>query len=148
MLRKSSTAHSLFSVFGIEIEYALVTKGSLGISPTVDQLIKAWSGSVNGHPTLGNVEADNELAAHVLEIKCKNPGKDWIQQTEDFQAFVRETNGKLKEWNCQLLPGGMHPFMNPLQESQIWAHDDRSIYESYDRIFGVRLHRPYPFYDD
>ncbi len=140
MLRKSPATHSLFSVFGIEIEYALVMRDSLAISPTVDQLLKDWSGSANGHPALGNVEADNELAAHVLEIKCQNPGTDWIQQTEHFQNFIVETNQRLAKMNCQLLPGGMHPFMNPLQESQIWAHDDSSIYESFDRIFGVRGH--------
>ena len=37
--------HSLFSVFGIEIEYMLVNKTTLSIQPIADEVIKSISGA-------------------------------------------------------------------------------------------------------
>ena len=49
---------------------------------------------------------------------------------------------KLQE---QLGPGikmlgmGMHPLLE-LSQTEVWDHDDREIYETYDRLFGIRQH--------
>ena len=133
-------SYSLFSVFGIEIEYAVVRKDGLAVDASVDRLIEALAGNPDAHPIFGNVEADNELAAHVLELKCLKPAVDLAAQAKDFAAAIQVINGALGRWNACLMPGGMHPFMDPSKESVLWAHEDRRIYESYDRIFGCRGH--------
>jgi hypothetical protein len=86
------------------------------------------------------VEADNELAAHVLELKLRRPAADLASQAGDFAAAVRAADLALARWGCRLMPGGMHPFMDPARESGIWAHEDNAIYHAYDRVFGVRGH--------
>jgi len=130
----------LFQVFGVEIEYAVVRKDTLAVDPSADRLLAALGGSPNSHPAAGNVEADNELAAHVLEIKCKDPAVDLAAQARDFAAYVKLANRTLAQWDCRLMPGGMHPFMDPTRESRIWPHEDSQIYRTFDRIFGVRGH--------
>jgi gamma-glutamyl:cysteine ligase YbdK (ATP-grasp superfamily) len=127
-------------VSGVEIEYAVVRKDGLAVDPSVDRLLAALGGDPDSHPAAGNVEADNELAAHVLELKCKVPTKDLAPQARDFAAYVKLANRALSHWDCRLMPGGMHPFMDPARESRIWPHEDSGIYQSYDRVFGVRGH--------
>ena len=135
-----SPSFSLFEVFGVEIEYAVVRRDTLAVDPSADRLLAALGGSPDSHPAVGNVEADNELAAHVLELKCKEPARDLATQARDFAAYVKFANQALAQWGCRLMPGGMHPFMDPSRESKIWPHEDNGIYESYDRVFGVRGH--------
>ncbi len=113
---------------------------TLAVDPSADRLLAALGGDPDSHPAAGNVEADNELAAHVLELKCKRPARDLAAQARDFAAYVKQANRALARWDCRLMPGGMHPFMDPARESRIWPHQDRAIYETYDRLFGVRGH--------
>lgn len=131
---------SLFQVYGVEIEYAIVRRDGLAVDASADRLLAALGGSPDAHPSAGNVEADNELAAHVLELKCRKPASDLAGQAGDFAAAVRAADRALEAWGCRLMPGGMHPFMDPASESGLWAHEDSAIYRAYDRVFGVRGH--------
>lgn len=124
----------------MEIEYALARKDTLAIDPSVDQLLEALVLNPDTAQVFGNVEADNELAAHVLEIKCLNPVPDLVLQSKDFAASIQSLNKILGRWNACLMPGGMHPFMNTAEESHLWQHEDCRVYEAYDRIFGCRGH--------
>lgn len=124
----------------MEIEYAVIRRDTLAVDPSADRLLASLGGNPDAHPSAGNVEADNELAAHVLELKCRNPAPDLAAQARDFAAFVKLANRTLAQWNCRLMPGGMHPFMDPAHESRIWPHEDSGIYEAYNRVFGVRGH--------
>ncbi len=133
-------AYRLFEVAGVEIEYALVRRGSLEVFPGADRLLAAMGGSPDTHPALGNVEADNELAAHVLELKCREPTRDLAAQAGDFQAYVAAANKALEPFGAMLFPTGTHPFMDPARESKLWEHEDREIYEAYDRAFDCRGH--------
>ncbi len=133
-------AYSLFEVFGVEIEYAVVRQSDLAVTPIVDKLLTTLCGDPNGHPLQGNTEADNELAAHVVEIKCAKPCTSLIDQAQDFQNFVSLVNNNLQPLQAQLMPTGMHPAMQPEKESFLWPHEDKEIYATYDRVFGCRGH--------
>ena len=118
----------------------MVRRDTLAVDPSADRLLAALESEADAQFPAGNVEADNELAAHVVELKARRPAADLASQARDFAAYVRTANRCLAEWGCRLLPGGMHPFMDPSRESAIWAHEDSAIYETYDRLFGVRGH--------
>jgi gamma-glutamyl:cysteine ligase YbdK (ATP-grasp superfamily) len=132
--------HPLFSVFGVEIEYAVIRRRGGGAAPVVSNLLSKLGGSPDAHPAFGEVELDNELAAHVLELKARRPAPRLLPLLADFQAAVASVNATLAELDAGLLPGGMHPFMDPARESQLWDYEDNSIYAAYDRIFGCRGH--------
>jgi hypothetical protein len=124
----------------VEIEYAIVRRDTLAVDASADRLLEALGGDADAHPASGNVEADNELAAHVLELKLRAPAADLAAQAGDFAAAVRAADRALARWGCRLMPGGMHPFMDPARESGLWGHEDSAIYKAYDRVFGVRGH--------
>lgn len=133
-------SYHLFQVFGVEIEYAVVRGDTLAVTPDVDRLLTALGGGPDAHPSLGGVEADNELAAHVLEMKLRRPLPGLAAQVADFAGFVKLLNRTLGEWGARLMPGGMHPFMDPARESRLWPHEDSAIYRTFDRVFGCRGH--------
>lgn len=133
-------AYSLFSVYGVEIEYAVTRRKDSSIAPIVADLLAALGGSPDSHPIFGGVELDNELAAHVLEIKARKPAPELLPLLADFNAAVQGVNQALENFDAALLPGGMHPFMDPGRESRVWDHDDNPIYAAYDRIFSCRGH--------
>jgi carboxylate-amine ligase len=133
-------AHPLFSVHGVEIEYAIARRPDGVAAPLAAELLTALGGGPDSHPAFGETELDNELAAHVLEIKARNPAPRLLSLLPGFNEAIREVNAALARFEASLLPGGMHPFMDPARESRLWDHEDNAIYAAYDRVFGCRGH--------
>lgn len=130
----------LFEKFGIELEYMIVRSSDGRVAPLADQIMIAQCGEPVADCTIGACEVSNELAAHVFELKTPGPTADLVQLERDFAEAVNLTNKILSRHGSRLLPGPMHPTMDPLTESFIWAHGYREVYELYDRIFGCRGH--------
>ena len=63
----------LFEVTGIELEYMVVDRETLKVSPTVDELFKDVTGKITGDVERGDVEWSNELVSHVVELKTAKP---------------------------------------------------------------------------
>ena len=38
------------------------------------------------------------------------------------------------------MPGGVHPTVDPLTETQIWPHEHNEVYELYNRVFNCKGH--------
>src|SRR5262249_40857437 len=58
---------------------------------------------------------------------------------------------------ARLMPGGMHPRMDPARETRLWPHDCNEIYQAFNKIFDCRghgwsnlqsVHLNLPFADD
>lgn len=138
----SSLSHpdnDLFSRCGVEIEYAVVHKESLDVRPVVDELFDNVAGSFDGFEH-DDITWSNELVNHVLEMKLTEPAKSLDEVAARFQSDIQYANAKLAALDCRLLPTGMHPWMDPATETVLWKHEDREIYETYDRIFNCRRH--------
>jgi len=133
-------AHPLFSVFGVEIEIMCVAQDSLRVWPHVDKLLTVLGGSPDSHPAFGLTEADNELAAHVVEFKLSRPAPGFASLWRDFLGLAQKANQALAKEGAMLFPGGVHPFMNPQTDSRLWPYEDSPIYSAYDRIFGCQGH--------
>lgn len=130
----------LFEKFGIELEYMIVNNRDNRVAPIADQIMIAQTGDPVNDCLVGSCEVSNELAAHVFELKTPEPTADLEQLEQDFVEAIRLTNEILARHDCRLLPGPMHPTMNPVHESTTWAHGGREIYEIYDQIFDCRGH--------
>jgi gamma-glutamyl:cysteine ligase YbdK (ATP-grasp superfamily) len=129
----------LFEVVGIELEYAIVGP-DLAVRPLVEEAFRR----VHGRPTSdlehGGAGFSNELAAHVFEVKTPAPPRRLVEAEAALHSGVSFFNGLLaRELGARLLPTGMHPFMRPA-EGRLWRRSGRRIYETYDRVFGVRGH--------
>lgn len=130
----------LFERFGVELEYMLVDAETLAVRPEADQLIRAESGSVDGDVARGKFEWSNELALHVIELKTGKPAVKLAGLAEGFLGEVRHVNAVLARSGARLLPGAMHPWMNPATDSQLWPHSNGEIYAAFNRIFNCSGH--------
>jgi gamma-glutamyl:cysteine ligase YbdK (ATP-grasp superfamily) len=133
-------ALSLFTAFGLEIEYMIVDRDSLDVRPLVDRLFRDFSGRQVSDVDNGAIAWSNELAAHVLELKTNGPTADLQRAAADFHRNVELINGLLDRHGAMLLPGGAHPWMDPVREMVLWPHDAHEIYDLYNTIFDCRGH--------
>ena len=131
-----------FEACGIELEYALVDRASLDVRPIADRALGELAG--DGDPVAevarGMFGWSNELALHVLELKNSDPTVPMEMLAERFQYELDEMNAVLAAHGARLLPGGMHPWMEPRTETRLWPHENAGIYRTYDRIFDCRSH--------
>lgn len=133
-------SYRLFEVFGIELEYMLVSRANLKVNPIVDRLLTKKNGTLTSDISNGPIEWSNELVAHVVELKTNGPTADLDGLSDLFVQNIREINELLEEFDSQLLPTASHPLMIPENEMQLWKHHYSKIYSLYNRIFDCRGH--------
>lgn len=137
----------LFEAFGVELEYMLVDAESLAVQPVADRVLAAAAGEITSDLDDGPLSWSNELVLHVIELKTNGPAPALEGLPEQFDAGVRRIGEILAELPGatgggpgRLMPTAMHPFFDPETETRLWPHDNRPIYQAYDRIFGCRGH--------
>lgn len=129
-----------FAGYGIEIEYVIVDRERLDVRPYSDRLLCAGAGHPTADVVRGPMGWSNELAMHVFEVKNREPVPSLAPLVEAFHAELREAARLLDEFGARLMPGGMHPWMDPTTETRLWTLDRASLYACYDRIFDCRRH--------
>jgi gamma-glutamyl:cysteine ligase YbdK (ATP-grasp superfamily) len=80
-----------------------------------------------------------ELQLHVMELKANSPFKSPQLFEETMQKGVTTLSGILEKYNASLLGTGMHPLLK-LNETGIWSHRHKKIYEEYGKIFNLKQH--------
>ncbi len=131
----------LFDRFGIEIEYMIVDRERLDVLPVSDQVLAgARDGQIAGTVEFDDITWSNELVLHVLEFKVSQPAPALTGLPRAFQAHVGRANDIASSLGGQLLPSGMHPWMDPLTQTRIWPHEYNPVYEAFNRIFDCRGH--------
>lgn len=129
-----------FSGYGIELEYMIVDRQSLSVLPIADELLRKHAGTYAPEARHGGLGWSNELVLHLLELKNIEPNPDIESLPAAFQQEIQQINHLLESMDARLMPTGMHPWMNPSVESQLWPHDYAEIYRAYDRIFDSKKH--------
>jgi gamma-glutamyl:cysteine ligase YbdK (ATP-grasp superfamily) len=139
----ASPKHSrlgLFEGYGVEVEYMIVDAQTGDVLPIADSFLVDDAGAPS--PCIGDerVGWSNELVLHVLELKNPTPVSDLNEVVELFAPAVQEANRRLQRRHAALMPGGVHPWMEPLTETHLWPHEGSEIYQCYDEIFDCRRH--------
>lgn len=151
------SALHLFTGYGVELEYMIVDRSNLSIKPITDKVFYDIIGEYVSDVEFTETSWSNELVLHVIEIKTNGPRKDLNKLDELFAKDVKSINKILGNYNCMLLPTGMHPFMDPLMETKLWTHEYNLTYETYNKIFNCKghgwsnlqsVHLNLPFYND
>lgn len=135
----------LMDGIGIELEYMIVDRESLDVRPLADVLLREAAGQgewVSDHepPDGEGIGWSNELVSHVIELKTAEPVDRLDGVAARFQRQVADVNRRLEGLGARLLPGAMHPWMDPLTETRLWAHEYSPVYERLDAIFSCRGH--------
>lgn len=129
-----------FSQFGIEIETMIVGRDGLNPRPIADKVLKDGSDSVVNSIQHGPITWSNELVMHVLEFKTSAPVKTMDGLASHFHQSMLKAQKLLEREGACLLGSAMHPWFNPANGVKLWSHDDREIYDTFDRIFDSRGH--------
>lgn len=135
-----SPSIGLFEGYGIELEYMIVDRQSLAVRPLCDHVLMTIAGEIVNDVEFEQTAWSNELVTHVIELKTNGPAASLKGLAALFQNDVGKINAILAPMNAMLMPTAMHPFMNPATDTKLWEHDDASIYEAYNRIFGCQGH--------
>lgn len=135
----------LFQAFGVELEYMIVDAQTLDVRPLTDRLLASVrSGSDPAFPDeverAHDISWSNELTLHVVELKTTRPTPVFRTVPGRMQQSIAEINRLLSPIGARLMPGAMHPWMNPDREMKLWPHSNGEIYSAFDRIFDCRGH--------
>lgn len=130
----------LFEAIGVEIEYMIVDAESLDVNAVCDRLIEKMAGEPVSEFERGPLAWSNELVLHVLELKTNGPAATLEGLGSLFHAEVRTALEALEPMGSTLLPGGVHPWMDPTSETRLWPHEYNEVYRTFDRIFGCSGH--------
>jgi gamma-glutamyl:cysteine ligase YbdK (ATP-grasp superfamily) len=133
--------YHLFERYGVELEYMIVDQETLDVRPVADTLFQLEGGAEAADIERGEISWSNELVLHVVELKTTEPAHTLVTLAEKFQDNIQHINDLLgQQLGCQLLPTGIHPWMDPHKETRLWPHENTEIYRTYDRIFNCQGH--------
>lgn len=132
----------LFECFGIEIETMIVDAKSYEVRPLADVLLRGMNGGGEWVEDFddGTIGWSNELVNHVIEFKTNGPVASLAGVADAFRASAARANEWLAARGARLLPGGMHPWMDPTKETQLWPHDTAPVYRAYDAMYDCHRH--------
>ena len=132
----------LFECFGIEIETMIVDAKSYEVRPLADVLLRGMNGGGELVEDFddGTIGWSNELVNHVIEFKTNGPVASLAGVADAFRASAARANEWLAAHGARLLPGGMHPWMDPTKETQLWPHDTAPVYRAYDAMYDCHRH--------
>ncbi len=125
-------------VLGPEHEYSIVNH-NLQALPISDKIIKQYCGKIINFIEMPQFTFGKEMQLHVMEIKANTPFQSPLHFEETMQNAVTVLNGILSSHNACLLGTGMHPLLN-LEDTAIWPHYHRKIYQEYGKIFNLKQH--------
>ena len=129
----------LFEAFGLEVEYMLVDGETLDVAPAADELLEAAAGELTDEFENGEIAWNNELALHVIELKCNGPRPTLDGLGAAFAANVASRTTSSAARACgscrrRCIRGWTRT------TSKLWPHGTRTIYETFDRIFSCKGH--------
>jgi gamma-glutamyl:cysteine ligase YbdK (ATP-grasp superfamily) len=124
---------------GPEHEFSLVNE-ELQALPILDKVMKDFCGKIVNFIELPHFTFGKELQLHVMEIKANVPFKSPELFEETMQNAVATLLYLLeKQYHAHLLGTGMHPLLR-LEETSVWPHRHRKIYQEYSKVFNLKQH--------
>lgn len=138
--RNENPVLRLFEGYGVELEYMIVRVDDLSVLPVSDVVLKELGGEIRNEVEVDSVSWSNEFVLHVIELKNTGPSSELVPLGPLFSEHVRRVNMRLEPMGAMLMPGGMHPFMRPREETKFWPHEGHEIYEAFHRIFDCKRH--------
>jgi len=134
-----SAALRAFEGFGLEFEYMIVECETLAVKPIADVFLSDISQSP-APPHNPALSWSNELALHVVELKNPHPVADIPSLRHGLEIEIKRANRLLEPRGAILMPGAMHPWMNPRTDTRLWPHEPRQVYEAFQRVFNCYSH--------
>jgi gamma-glutamyl:cysteine ligase YbdK (ATP-grasp superfamily) len=137
--KRGNTTYKALEILGPEHEFSLVNE-ELKPLPIVDKVIKSFCGKIVNFVELPQFIFGKEMQLHVMEIKANAP----FRSPELFEETMHDAVSTLldflrEKYHAHLLGTGMHPLLK-LEETSIWPHRHRKIYQEYSKVFNLKQH--------
>lgn len=125
--------------------------------PVAHNLLTSSEGEVLTDLHLSDVAFSNEMIEHHIEIRTGDAVESFADLHKRLHRGLQRFNDLLSGLHAALLPGAMHPFLDPADKTQLWQEKDVEVYEKYDELFNVHRHGAgniqscrllVPYYDD
>ena len=124
---------------GPEHEFSVVND-ELKALPIVDKVIRDFCGKTVNFVEQPDFMFGKELQLHVLELKANEPFESPVLFEETMQNAVTTMSDFIwRKHHAHLLGTGMHPLLK-LDETGVWPHRHRKIYEEYGKVFNLKQH--------
>jgi gamma-glutamyl:cysteine ligase YbdK (ATP-grasp superfamily) len=107
--------------------------------PIVDKIIKNYCGKIVNFIELPSFTFGKEMQLHVIEIKANSPFKSPLEFEATMQDAVSALNQIVSKHGAMLLGTGMHPLLK-LEDTAIWPHYHKKIYNEYGKTFNLNQH--------
>jgi gamma-glutamyl:cysteine ligase YbdK (ATP-grasp superfamily) len=108
--------------------------------PIVDKVLKDFHGRVVNFVEQPHFTFGKELQLHVMEVKPNAPFRSPVSFEETMQeAVLALTDFLERKYDADLLGTGMHPLLR-LEDTGVWPHRHRQIYEAYSKVFNLKRH--------
>jgi gamma-glutamyl:cysteine ligase YbdK (ATP-grasp superfamily) len=138
-LEEESNTYGTLEVLGPEHEFSIVDH-QLKALPIVDKVIKDFHGRVVNFVEQPNFAFGKELQLHVMEVKPNEPFRSPEAFEQRMQNAVLILLDFLEQkYQANLLGTGMHPLLR-LEDTRVWPHRHRQIYQAMSRIFNLKQH--------
>lgn len=106
----------------------------------MDRVIKDFCGRVVNFVEQPEFTFGKELQLHVMEVKPNTPFRSPETFDETMHKAVLSILDFLEDkYGAFLLGTGMHPLLR-LEETGVWSHRHRQIYEEYSKVFNLKRH--------
>lgn len=108
--------------------------------PIVNKIIKDFHGRIVNFVEQPHFTFGKEIQLHVMEVKPNAPFRSPEIFEETMQEAVLNLTDFLEsKYNAHLLGTGMHPLLK-LEETGVWPHRHRKIYQAYSDVFDLNRH--------
>jgi len=126
-------------VLGPEHEFSLVDERLNALS-IVDRVLKDFHGRVVNFVELPKFSFRKELQLHVMEVKANKPFASPVEFEQTMHCAVKTLQEFVnRRYGARLLGMGMHPLLK-LDETRVWPHHHRQLYEEYSKVFNLKRH--------
>jgi gamma-glutamyl:cysteine ligase YbdK (ATP-grasp superfamily) len=126
-------------VLGPEHEFSIVND-ELKALPIVDRILRDFHGRVVNFVEFPKFTFGKELQLHVVEIRPNTPFESPADFEETMQDAVLTLQDFLRnKYHASLMGTGMHPLLR-LEQTSVWPHRHRQIYQAYCRVFNLKRH--------
>jgi gamma-glutamyl:cysteine ligase YbdK (ATP-grasp superfamily) len=136
---RGTDTYKTLEVLGPEHEFSIVDD-RLKALPIVDKIMKDFHGRIVNFVELPHFTFGKELQMHVMEIKPNAPFESPVEFEETIhEAVLTLTDFLQRKYRANLLGTGMHPLLR-LDETGVWPHRHRQIYDALSKIFNLKRH--------
>lgn len=130
--------HQIVPEIGVSIEYMIADRTTLEPKPLIRELLDSLGGEDQKAPAGKSLKWKAGYQAHIFRICSAFPQINLNTLEHAIADEQKIVNRILAEYGAILLPGGMHPFINPFAISVSPSSDPLATL--YDRLFDTRGH--------